>query len=389
MHSDSILFSVFLIFSGAAILATVALYCRQAMLVAYLVLGALLGPSGIGWISDADLISDFAHVGIIFLLFLLGLNLYPQKVIEVFRETMFVTLLSSLFFAAIGFSLAWFVHLPLQDCFLVGIATSFSSTIIGLKLLPTTALHHRRTGELVISVLLIQDFIAISALLVLHGLEKGNMPLADIGLLVIALPGLVLFAYFTEKYLINLLFQKFDRIQEYIFLLALGWCLGIAQLAQSLGLSYEIGAFIAGVAIATNPIARFIAEHLKPLRDFFLVMFFFALGAGFDLAAAQSMWLPAILLGVLVLAAKPVVFRFLLVKSAESNSLAWEIGFRLGQMSEFSLLIVFIAFEARLLSEMAANLVQLATMITFIGSSYLVVFRYPTPIAVTDKLRRD
>ena len=389
MHSDSIVFSIFLIFTGAAVLATVALYARQAMLVAYLVLGALLGPAGFGWITDADLISDIAHVGIIFLLFLLGLNLYPQKVVEVFRETLFVTLLSSVLFAILGYSIAWFSGLSPRDCLLVGIAVTFSSTIIGLKLLPTTALHHRHTGELVIGVLLIQDFLAISALLVLHGLEKDNMPVTDIGLLVLSLPALVLFAYLTERYFINLLFKKFDRIQEYIFLLALGWCLGMAQLAQSLGLSYEIGAFIAGVAVATNPIARFIAESLRPLRDFFLVMFFFALGAGFDFASARAMWFPALLLAGCVLFCKPMVFRFLLVRSAETNKLAWEIGFRLGQLSEFSLLIVFIALEAQLMSTMAANLIQMATMITFIGSSYLVIFRYPTPIAVDARLRRD
>ena len=389
MHTDSIVFSIFLIFTGAAVLATLALYARQAMLVAYLLLGALLGPTGAGWISDADFISDIAHVGIIFLLFLLGLNLYPQKLLEVFRETLIVTLVSALVFALLGYTVARLAGLSQLDCLLVGIAATFSSTIVGLKLLPTTALHHRHTGELVIGVLLIQDFLAICTLLVLHGLSRGNVPLADIGLLVLALPALALFAYFTEKFFINLLFRKFDRIQEYVFLLALGWCLGVAQAAESLGLSYEIGAFIAGVAIATNPIARFIAESLKPLRDFFLVMFFFALGAGFDFDAAGTMWLPALVLAVAALALKPAVFRFLLVRAAETNKLAWEIGFRLGQLSEFSLLIVFIALETGLMSSAAGNLVQLATIITFIGSSYLVVFRYPTPIAVSDHLRRD
>lgn len=370
-------------------LATLALYARQAMLVAYLLLGILLGPSAFGLISDARLISDLAHVGIIFLLFLLGLDLYPQKLVSLFRETTVVTLVSALVFGAIGFGVAYIFGMGLFDSSLIGLATTFSSTIIGIKLLPTTVLHHRHTGELVISVLLLQDLLAIVTLIVLIGLEKGDISFIEIGALLVALPTVVLIAFVAERFVLLKLFIRFDRIQEYVFLLAIGWCLGIAQLAKTMGLSYEIGAFIAGVALATSPIARFIAESLKPLRDFFLVMFFFALGAGFDIEQAMEVLLPAFILAVLVIILKPVVFRTLLVRAAESNSLAWEIGVRLGQMSEFSLLMVFIALESGLMSQRAGSLIQLATILTFVASSYLIVFRYPTPIAVSDRLRRD
>lgn len=389
MPQDSIITSIFLIFTGAALFATLALYARQAMLVAYLLLGIVLGPSALGLISDARLISDLAHVGIIFLLFLLGLDLYPQKLVSLFRETTVVTLISAIIFGAIGFSVALIFGLSRFDSALVGLATTFSSTIIGIKLLPTTVLHHRHTGELVISVLLLQDLLAIVTLMVLIGLEKGDLSFTEFGLLLMALPAVVVIAFVAERLVLLKLFARFDRIQEYVFLLAIGWCLGIAQLAKTMGLSYEIGAFIAGVAVASSPISRFIAESLKPLRDFFLVMFFFALGAGFDIELAMQVLLPAFILAVLVILLKPVVFRTLLVRAAETNSLAWEIGVRLGQMSEFSLLMVFIALESGLMSQRAGSLIQLATILSFVASSYLIVFRYPTPIAVSDRLRRD
>jgi Kef-type K+ transport system membrane component KefB len=389
MAEHSIVFSIFLIFTGAALLATLALYARQAMIVAYIVLGALLGPSGAGLVDDAALIEDIAHVGIIFLLFLLGLNLLPQKLLQLLRETTLVTIASTTLFGALGFAVAWLVGLPLFDSVVVALATTFSSTIIGLKLLPTTVLHHRHTGEVIISVLLLQDLIAIVALLVLHGLAQGGVPVLRIGLLLVALPVLTGVAWLLERYVLNRLFLRFDRIQEYLFLLSIGWCLGLAQAADSLGLSYEIGAFIAGITIATSPIARHIAESLKPLRDFFLVMFFFALGAGFDWIAVERMLLPAAALAVLVMALKPIVFRLLFVGAAESDRLAWETGVRLGQMSEFSLLLVFVALEAQLVGEEAASLVQVATVLTFIASTYLIVLRYPTPIAISDRLRRD
>ncbi len=383
------IFSLFLIFSGAAVLATVALYLRQAMLVAYLALGAILGPWGLALVTDAELIRDIARVGIIFLLFLLGLNLSPQKLLRLLRETTLVTLVSALIFALVAALIAWGYGFGGGDVLLVGLAASFSSTIIGLKLLPTTVLHHRHTGEVIISVLLLQDLIAIIALLVVHGLRGGQPPMLGIALLFMALPALGAVAWFGQRWLLLKLFRKFDRIQEYIFLLAIGWCLGLAQLAQTLGLSYEIGAFTAGVAIATSPIALHIAESLKPLRDFFLILFFFGLGAGFDLAAAWQVVIPAALIAGVLLVIKPVVFRFLLVRHAESNKLAWETGVRLGQLSEFSLLIVFVARQNGVISDPAFYAVQLATLLSFIISAYWIVLRYPTPIALSERLRRD
>jgi Kef-type K+ transport system membrane component KefB len=154
-------------------------------------------------------------------------------------------------------------------------------------------------------------------------------------------------------------------------------------------LSYEIGAFIGGIVVATSPIALFIAESLKPLRDFFLVMFFFAMGASLDLDVAVLVLPPAIVLGVVMLGVKPVVYRYALGRVAESATLAWETGWRLGQMSEFSLLITFLAVQSVLIGQEVAIVIQLATLITFIGSSTIVVLRFPTPVGVSDKLRRD
>ena len=380
---------MFLIFGGAALLATVALYLRQAMLVAYLAIGAILGPWGLGLVSDADLISDIAHIGIIFLLFLLGLNLSPQKLIVLLRETTLVTVFCTLIFGGLAGGIALAFSFSVVDSLIIGVCASFSSTIVGLKLLPTTVLHHRRIGEVIISVLLLQDLIAIVALMVIQGHGgSGEALIFEILKGILALPLLGLVAWAGHQFIIFKLFEKYGRIQEYIFLISIGWCLSLAQLAVFAGLSYEIGAFVAGVAIATSPMALHISESLKPLRDFFLVLFFFALGAGFDMVAATGVILPAILIAATLLIIKPIVFRFLLVSQAESNKLAWETGVRLGQLSEFSLLIVFVARQNQIITMETFYIVQLATIITFIISVYWIVAKYPTPISVNDKLRR-
>jgi len=386
---QSIVFSVFLIFTGAATLATAALYARQSLIVAYIVLGMAFGPSALGLINDVALLQELSHVGVVFLLFLLGLNLHPQDLWHMFRKATVVTLVSSALFAGLGMLTAWLFGYSLADSLIVGAAMMFSSTIIGLKLLPSTVLHHQHTGEIIISVLLLQDLVAILILLLLHGAAGDSDGWHRAAALGLSLPGFMIFAFGFSRFVLTRLLARFDTIQEYIFLLAIGWCLGMAELSEALGLSPEIGAFIAGIAVATQPISRFIAESLRPLRDFFLVVFFFSLGAAFDLTAMQGVLLPALTLALISLVVKPLVFRKLWVLEGESEALSREVGVRLGQISEFSLLIAVLATQSQVISMQTSYLIQLATLVTFIVSSYFIVLRYPTPIATSDRLRRD
>ena len=386
---DSLLTSFFLIFSSAAVLATLALYTRQPLIVAYIGVGVLLGPSGTSLIVDPSLINSIAKIGIIFLLFLLGLDMQPSKLGNMLKNAMLVAIASSALFFAIGFLIGHLTGYTWQENVVIGIAMMFSSTIIGIKLLPTTVLHHRHTGELVVSLLLIQDLIAIIVLLILSGGFLEFSSTTKVIRILVSLPLIILFAFLFVRYILLKLLARFDAFHEYIFLVAIGWCLGLAEIAELAGLSLEVGAFIAGVSIATSPIAYYIAENLKPLRDFFLVLFFFSLGASFHLGLLIDVALPALLLAGTILIVKPMVFRVLLHGVSESVSVGWEIGFRLGQISEFSLLIAFVATSEALISQNASHLIQATAIITFLVSSYLVVFRYPTPIGVSDDLRKN
>ena len=388
MH-NTIEFSIFLIFTGAAALATVALYARQAMIVAYIALGILLGPAALGLVTDTELIADIANIGIIFLLYLLGLDLLPQQLWRMLGKALWTTLLSSLLFFLLGLGIALGFSFSMPEAVLIGAVCMFSSTIIGVKLLPTTTLHHRHTGQIIISVLLIQDLLAIIALLLLQGYGKGGNLLSDIALQLAALPLLILICYLLERFLLMRLIAKFDQIHEYIFLVAIAWCLAIAELAVALGLSHEIGAFLAGVTLASSPIAFFITEKLKPLRDFFLIIFFFSIGALFDMNALPAIILPAATLAAAMLVLKPPLFKMIFVQAGEGEKTSREVGFRLGQISEFSFLIAVLAAHSGYLREQTSHMIQLATLLTFLVSSYLIVLRYPTPIATSDNLRRD
>jgi Kef-type K+ transport system membrane component KefB len=389
VDTTSVTFSFFLVFSGAAVLASVALYTRQPLLIAYIGLGALLGPYGFGLITDIELLRDFAHIGIIFLLFLLGLDMRPRALLATLRQSTLVTLLSAVCFAAAGAGVTLAMGFSRIEALITGLAMMFSSTIIGIKLLPTTVLHHRHTGELVVGVLLMQDMLAILVLVLLTGSREGGFDARAAIVSLLSLPALIALVALLVRVVMVPLLKRFDRFQEYVFLLAIGWCLGLAELASWLGLSPEIGAFVAGVSVASNPISLYIAYSLKPLRDFFLVLFFVSLGAGFDLRILPGIWMGACGLAALMLVLKPLVFRALLGRLSETPALAWDVGLRLGQNSEFSLLIVYMAAAYGLIGKEASHLVQATAIITFLLSSYIVVLRLPNPIAISDRLRRD
>ncbi len=389
MHSASVIELIALIFAGAAVIATAALYARQALPVAYIVLGLLVGPWGLQWVSDIELVRGLAEFGIIFLLFLLGLNLEPRELAHMLRQAVFVTLVTSVAFWAVGAGIALLFGLAPLQAVLIGAAVIFSSTIIGLKLLPTSTLHHQRLGEIVVAILLLQDIIAIALILFIQGMADTGNPIGQIAMLLISAPLLYGFAYLFARYVLMSLMQRFDRIEEYVFLLAIGWCLTIAVLGSLIGLSYEIGAFIAGISIAINPVSRYIAETLKPLRDFFLIVFFFALGAGFDLSILPEIALPSLVMAAALLLVKPWVFALALRRAGERPEPAREIGLRLGQVSEFSLLVAVVGLQSGLMTAESSFIVQAVTILTFIFSTYWIVLRVPTPVAVTDDLRRD
>lgn len=389
MDTGGITFTFAAIFLGAAALASAALYTRQPIIIAYIALGALLGPFGSGVIGNVQLVADAGHVGIIFLLFLLGLDMQPRALIRSMRASSLVALVSSGIFAALGYGISRAFGFSHTDSLIVGAALMFSSTIIGIKLLPTTVLHHRHLGEVLVALLLFQDLLAIILLVVLQSGGEGAIDPAALVKPLALLPVLGAGCWLVVRFVLIPLISRFDRYHEYIFLVSVGWCLGVAEVALLLGLSAEIGAFMAGVAVATSPIAQYIAVSLKPLRDFFLVIFFFSVGAQFDLVALPSVALAALAMAGLLLALKPVVYHVLLRGVSESPKLGWNLGFRLGQCSEFALLIGVVAVNSGVLSSGANTLIQATTILTLVASSYIVVLNFPTPIAISDDLRRD
>lgn len=383
-----IIFEIAIIMVSAAILGTIFLYLKQPIVVAYIVIGFLLGPSGFRLFEEINYLSEISHVGVILLLFLIGLNLQPNKLISLFKKTSLLTITTSFLFLIVTTLFSLLLKFTISASLIIGLSMMFSSTVIGLKLVPTTTLHQKRTGEIMTGVLLIQDLLAIIIILILSG-GKTDEPVVTFLLLFLKFVFLTGVLFIGVKWLIIPLLNRFDKIQEYTFITTLGWCLFGAESAHLLGLSYEIGAFTAGISIASSPIALAIAEHLKPLREFFLILFFFSIGAQLNLTVNGIILITAILYGCLMVLIKSFIFNKSFIICGEKKSASKELSVRLSQASEFSLLIVVAAKSNNWINDNEGVFIQIITLVTFIISTYWTVLKYPTPISNKSNLLQD
>ena len=382
-------FDLSLILVGSALLAVLAIYFKQPIILAYILCGILVGPSVLGFVQDVHLVENISHLGITLLLFLAGLTLHPQKLLKVFRNASIVTAANSLFSFGVGFFTPYFFGFPKMDCFIIAMAMMFSSTILVVKLLPTTELHHRRMGAVCIGILILQDLLAVAVLAFIRCLGTPDNAIVEFLILSAKLVAFIVILVVLEYYLLRRVMEKVDQFHEALFILGLAWCFGVASISHNMGLFHETGAFFSGVVLARHKISRFISEELKPLRDFFLVLFFFTLGARISLVEIKNMYLIIILMAAIFTFLRPWIFQKAFILSKERKPFAKEAGVRMGQLSEFGLLVGILALEESLITNQAAQLIQIVTILTFIVSSYRVFSRYPTPIGVSSKLMQN
>ena len=388
LEIQDIFFEISILVAAAAFLAWLATLSHQPIIIAYLACGVIAGPSGLRLIKHPELIDAVSEIGVTLLLFLAGMVLHPNRLVQLFKSAAFVTLANCAISWLIIFGVMRAFGFDNADAFIAALALMFSSTILVVKLLPTTTLHQKHLGSLCIAILIAQDLIAVLVLLFIGGEATGS--LLNIGLL-LPLKGLVftVVVILVEQFALRRMMRQSDRFHEVLSLMCLGWCLGLSALAESLGLSYEVGAFIAGVAVARSPLAPFLTEELKPFRGFFLMFFFFTLGAKLDPFMAKVVWLPALIIGVVVLGSRPFILRWLFQVAGEGPQFSRIAGMRLGQASEFGLIIAIAASNANQISAEASQMTQLAIILTMIVSSYIVVFSLPTPLGTKGGLKQD
>ncbi len=386
---EKFLFDLSVILVGTAVLAVLAVLLKQPIVIAYIICGILAGPWVFGWIKQPELMQSISHIGVTLLLFLAGLCLHPQKLVGLFRKTGLVTLINCCASFLIAFAFARIFYFNMLDSVCIALALMFSSTILTVKLLPATKLHQQRMGAICISILILQDLLAVAVLAFVRCFNSPGGVLVNFSFLLVKLIIFIAILVVFEQFVLRKIMARVERFYEALFILGLAWCFGIAAVSNKLGIFYETGAFFAGVVLARHKISFFISEKLKPLRDFFLVLFFFTLGAKLDIAAMKNIFPYALLLTFIFIIAKPWIFKRMFIITGEEAAFAGETGFRLGQLSEFSLLIAILAYELGHITTNASQLIQLVTILSFVISSYIVVMKFPTPIGTSEKMIRD
>jgi Kef-type K+ transport system membrane component KefB len=360
----------------AVVSGAIALRLRQPLLIAFIAVGILVGPSGLNWVGSSEQVNLLAEMGITLLLFVVGLKLDPHEIRSVGAVAIAVGVGQMLLTGVIGYGISLGFGLSWLEAFYVAIGLTFSSTIIIVKLLSDRKEIDSLHGRIAVGVLIIQD---ITVVLVMIGLSalNGSESSEDIPLTILSvvLKGAVFLALIAvvSRYILPPALHELARSQELLVLSAIAWAIALASGADLLGFSKEMGAFLAGVAIASTPYRVPISTRLTTLRDFLLFFFFIDLGVHIDVQAlGQQVW-PAIVLSAFVLLGKPLMVITLMGRMGYRKYTSALTGLSLSQISEFSLILAALGVSLGHIDQEVLGLITLVGLITMAVSTYLIL----------------
>ena len=359
----------------AAIVAYVMRLFKQPLIVGYILTGILVGPGLLNLVSDHHAFESFSEIGIALLLFIIGLEL-SVGVIRKLGKPVFLTAAAILMtIGTTGFLIGTAFRFTTMESILVGLALFFSSTIIIAKMLSDKKEIGRLNGQIAIGVILLDDIVATFALLFVAASVSGNaLDAFEIGLLIVK--GVVVIgvlALLSLKVLPTVT-KSMAKSQELLFLFALAWGFGVASIINFVGFSIEIGALFAGVALAHLPYAGQIGARMKPLRDFFVILFFISLGEHLQITNLIDVIVPALVLSLVVLLMKPLVVMLSLGFLGYTRRTSFKTGINLSQISEFSIILIVLATSSGLVGANIAAVMTLVALITITISAYFIQY---------------
>ncbi len=349
---------------------------KQPLILGYILTGIIIGPSLLNIFNNAETLEVFSQIGISILLFIVGISLSPKVIKEVGKISLVTGLGQIVFTSVLGFLIALAFGFSKIESIYIAIALTFSSTIIILKLLSDKKDLEKLYGKIAIGFLLVQDLAATLILIVVSSFAGAGESGAISTALITLAKGFVITAvmmYISSKVLPKLS-DFFANSAEFLFLFSLGWGMGIAALFSFLGFSIEVGALIAGATFATSPYAQEISSKLKPLRDFFIIMFFILLGSRLALDSLGELILPAFFLSVFVLFGNPLIVMVLMGLFGYNKRTGFMAGLTVAQISEFSLILILLGIKIGHLDNTILSLVTVVGLITIAGSTYMIMY---------------
>ncbi len=364
----------------AALAGFIGLLLRQPMIVSFIAVGVLAGPSALGIVQSHENIDLLAELGIAVLLFLVGLKL-DLKLIRTLGVVSLATGLGQVAFTSIiGFFIGLALGLNVITSLYVAVALTFSSTIIIVKLLSDKKEVDSLHGRISIGFLIVQDLFVVLAMMVLSTfgvgtqLESGTW--SQIG--IILLHGMVMLAlvWLFIRYLATPLMTRIAHSPELMIVFAIGWAALLAALSSHFGLSKELGGLLAGISLASTPFREAIVARLSSLRDFLLLFFFIALGAKLDLSLLGAQLIPALILSLFVLIGNPLIVMAIMGYMGYRKRTGFLAGLTVAQISEFSLIFIAMGITLGHVNSEALGLVTLVGLITISLSVYMITYSH-------------
>ena len=353
---------------------------KMPSIVAYIIAGIVLGP-GLGIVQLDHSLELISELGIALLLFLVGLELSLQKIKDLGRVAIILGGLQVPMTAAGAYVISTLMGFSVVECVFLAATVTFSSTVVVIKLLDQKGATSRLFGRIAISLFLAQDIVVIIGLTILSGLGSGgDEPFEMVTLtksLGIAFAGMVillLVSLFASRCVLPKPFAWASRSPDTVFIWALCWCFLVVLLAHQFHLSVEIGAFLAGIAIAQLPIHEDLHRRLHPLMTFFVAVFLVTLGIQMDISVLGEVWKYALGLSVFVIIAKPLIVFIILSRLLYSEYTAFQAATASGQVSEFAFILLGLGAGAGLIEGRVVSLGGMVGILTIAISSYLILY---------------
>jgi Kef-type K+ transport system membrane component KefB len=356
------------------VLGLLASLLRQPLLVALIIAGILVGPEVLGLVEASAEIELLAKIGISILLFVVGLKL-DVRVVRSLGPVALATGLGQVgFTSAFGFIIAMAMGFDVVGSVYIAVALTFSSTIIIVKLLSDKRELDELHGRIAIGFLIVQDIVVVLAMIALtafNGQEGQSLP-AQVGGVALRGAGLLLGVFLFARYLAPWITHRLARTPELLVLAAVGWAVGLASVAVWLGFSEEVGAFLAGMSLASTDYRDAISGRLTTLRDFLLVFFFIDLGAGLALGDAAGQLGQALVFSLFVLIGNPIIVMVIMGVMRYRKRVSFKAGLTVAQISEFSLILVALGVGVGHVGDDVMGLVTAVGLITIGVSTYLI-----------------
>jgi Kef-type K+ transport system membrane component KefB len=369
-----------LLLLAATAVGAIALRLRQPLIVAFIIVGIGLGPSGMDWVTAHAEVNLLAQIGVTVLLFVVGLKLDLRMVKSVGPVALATGIGQLLFTIVIGFAIALGLGMAPISAFYVAVALTFSSTIIIVKLLSDKREVDSLHGRIAIGFLIVQDIAVVVAMLILgsYQVDGGNQSVWTVGLeislkIAVALGLTALLMRFVLPRLLHLLAQS----QDLLLIFAVAWGTVLAASGDMFGFSKEVGAFLAGFSLASTPYREAIASRLSGLRDFLLLFFFIDMGGNLDLGILGDQVSDAIVLSLFVLIGNPMIVMAIMGYMGYRKRTGFLAGLTVAQISEFSIVFIAMGISLGHIAAPALGLVTLVGLVTITLSTYLIIYSHP------------